>query len=48
MNNKAKALGPENTHFINPTAFEGDGSQYTTASDLLVITNYAFQFVTKV
>lgn len=44
MNNKAKALGLENTHFTNPTGLEGDGRQYTTASDLLVITNYALQF----
>lgn len=44
MNNKAKALGLQNTHFTNPTGLEGDGNQYTTAYDLLVITNYAMQF----
>lgn len=44
MNNKAKAIGLKNTHFTNPTGLEGDGRQYTTASDLLVITNYALQF----
>ena len=44
MNNKAKALGLKNTHFTNPTGLEGDGKQYTTVSDLLVITNYALQF----
>lgn len=44
MNNKAKALGLRNTHFTNPTGLEGDGNQYTTAYDLLVITNYAMQF----
>ncbi len=43
MNNKAKALGLENTHFTNPTGLEGDGKQYATAYDLLVITNYALQ-----
>lgn len=43
MNNKAKALGLKNTHFTNPTGLEGDGSQKTTAYDLLVITNYAMQ-----
>ena len=43
MNNKAKALGLNSTHFTNPTGFEGDGQQYTTAYDLLVITNYAMQ-----
>lgn len=41
MNNKAKALGLSNTNFSNPTGLQGDGNQYTTAYDLLVITNYA-------
>lgn len=41
MNNKAKALGLTNTHFTNPSGLEGDGDQYTTAYDLLVITKYA-------
>lgn len=44
MNNKAKSLGLKNTHFTNPTGLEGDGEQYTTAHDLLIITNYALQF----
>lgn len=44
MNNKAKSLGLENTHFTNPTGLEGDGKQFTTTYDLLVITNYALQF----
>jgi len=43
MNNKAKALGLKNTHFTNPTGLEGDGYQYATAYDLLVITNYGLQ-----
>ncbi len=43
MNNKAKALGLKNTHFTNPTGLEGDGDQYITTYDLLVITNYAMQ-----
>lgn len=43
MNNKAKAIGLQNTHFTNPTGLEGDGKQYTTVYDLLVITNYAVQ-----
>lgn len=43
MNNKSKAMGLKNTKFTNPTGFEGDGNQYTTAKDLLVITNYALQ-----
>lgn len=41
MNDKAKALGLSNTNFTNPTGLEGDGNQYTTAYDLLVITKYA-------
>ena len=41
MNDKAKALGLSDTNFTNPTGLEGDGSQYTTAYDLLVITKYA-------
>ena len=44
MNNKAKAMGLKNTHFSNPTGLEGDGQQYTTTYDLLIMTNYAMQF----
>lgn len=43
MNNKSKAMGLKNTKFTNPTGLEGNGNQYTTAKDLLVITNYALQ-----
>lgn len=41
MNNKVKTLGLSDTNFTNPTGLEGDGKQYTTAYDLLVITRYA-------
>lgn len=41
MNDKAKSLGLSDTHFTNPSGLEGDGKQYTTAYDLLVMTNYA-------
>jgi D-alanyl-D-alanine carboxypeptidase (penicillin-binding protein 5/6) len=41
MQNKAAALGLKNTHFSNPSGLQGDGIQYTTAQDLLVITRYA-------
>ncbi len=41
MNEKVKTLGLTDTNFTNPTGLEGDGSQYTTAYDLLVMTNYA-------
>lgn len=43
MNNKAKSLGLINTNFTNSTGLEGDGKQFTTAYDLLVITNYALK-----
>lgn len=41
MNDKAKSLGLKNTNFTNPSGLEGDGHQYSTAQDLLVITRYA-------
>ena len=41
MNDKVKSLGITDTNFTNPTGLEGDGKQYTTAYDLLVITNFA-------
>lgn len=41
MNDKAKSLGLSDTHFTNPTGLEGDGKQYSTAYDLLVVTRYA-------
>jgi serine-type D-Ala-D-Ala carboxypeptidase (penicillin-binding protein 5/6) len=43
MNKKSQALGLTNTHFTNPTGLQGDGDQYTTAYDLLVITRYAME-----
>ena len=41
MNNKVKALGLSDTSFTNPTGLEGDGKQYTTAYDVVVMTEYA-------
>ena len=41
MNDKAKSLGLKDTNFTNPTGLEGDGKQYTTAYDLIVISKYA-------
>jgi D-alanyl-D-alanine carboxypeptidase len=41
MNNKVKTLGLSDTNFTNPTGLEGDGKQYTTAYDLIVMTQYA-------
>jgi D-alanyl-D-alanine carboxypeptidase len=43
MNDKAKALGLTNTRFSNPSGLQGDGEQYTTTYDLLVITRYALE-----
>lgn len=43
MNDKAKSLGLKDTNFTNPTGLEGDGDQYTTAYDLLVISEYAIR-----
>ena len=41
MTQKAQALGLTDTKFSNPSGLQGDGEQYTTASDLLVMTRYA-------
>lgn len=43
MNKKAEDLGLSDTHFTNPTGLEGDGNQYSTAYDLLVIARYALE-----
>jgi serine-type D-Ala-D-Ala carboxypeptidase (penicillin-binding protein 5/6) len=43
MNDKAKALGLENTNFTNPTGLQGDGDQYSSAYDLLVISRHALE-----
>lgn len=48
MNNKAKALGLTDTNFTNPSGLQGDGNQYTTAYDLLVITKYLIENFPKV
>lgn len=40
MNEKAKELGAENTHFVNPHGLF-DEDQYTTAHDIAIITEYA-------
>ena len=41
MNSKVKTLGLSDTNFTNPTGLEGDGNQYTTAYDLVVMTQFA-------
>lgn len=40
MNQKAKALGLSDTNFTNPSGLQGDGTQYTTVKDLLIMTKY--------
>lgn len=43
MNAKAQSLGLLNTKFDNPSGLQGDGVQYTTAYDLLILTRYALE-----
>ena len=42
MNEKAKALGAQNTHFVTPNGLH-DAEHYTTAYDLALIASYAMQ-----
>ena len=42
MNNKAKELNLENTHFETPHGLDSD-NHYTTAYDLALLTNYALK-----
>lgn len=43
MNLKASSLGLSDTQFDNPSGLQGDGVQYTTAYDLLIMTRYALE-----
>ena len=43
MNKKAEDLGLSNTRFTNPSGLQGDGEQYGTAKELLVMTRYALK-----
>jgi len=44
MNLKAQEIGLENTYFINPTGLDVvDGSNYSSAKDLVVLTTYLFK-----
>lgn len=42
MNNKAKELGLENTHFVTPHGLDSEG-HYTTAYELAILADYALQ-----
>ena len=44
MNSRANSLGLSDTKFNDPSGLAGDGVQYSTAYDLLVMTNYALGF----
>jgi D-alanyl-D-alanine carboxypeptidase len=44
MNQKAYSLGLSSTRFSDPSGLAGDGEQYSTAYDLLVMTKYALGF----
>ena len=44
MNKKAESLGLSNTRFSNASGLEGDGRQYSTVKDLLILTRYALTF----
>jgi D-alanyl-D-alanine carboxypeptidase. len=41
MNEKAKILGMENTRFANPHGLDGQGTHYSTAYDMAILTRYA-------
>lgn len=43
MNRKAEELGLTTTRFTNPSGLEGDGHQYSTPKELLILTRYALQ-----
>lgn len=43
MNKRAEDLGLSNTRFTNPSGLQGDGNQYSTAQDLLIITKHALE-----
>jgi D-alanyl-D-alanine carboxypeptidase (penicillin-binding protein 5/6) len=44
MNEKAVSYGLKDTNFTNPSGLEGDGVQYSTTYDLLVISKHLIQF----
>jgi D-alanyl-D-alanine carboxypeptidase len=43
IQDKAIVLGLHDTHFSNPSGLQGDGTQFTTVSDLLIETKYALE-----
>lgn len=43
MNKRAEDLGLTSTRFTNPSGLEGDGAQYSTVKELLILTRYALE-----
>ena len=41
MNQKRKEIGMKDTHFSNPHGLDGDGSHYSSAYDMALLTKYA-------
>ncbi|KEK23729.1 D-alanyl-D-alanine carboxypeptidase family protein [Bacillus gaemokensis] len=41
MNEKAKEIGMKDTHFSNPHGLDGDGTHYSSAYDMAILTRYA-------
>lgn len=41
MNEKAKEIGMKDTHFSNPHGLDGDGTHYSSAYDMALLTKYA-------
>ncbi|MBC6975601.1 D-alanyl-D-alanine carboxypeptidase [Bacillus sp. Xin] len=41
MNEKAKQIGMKDTHFSNPHGLDGDGTHYSSAYDMALLTRYA-------
>jgi D-alanyl-D-alanine carboxypeptidase len=43
MNKKAQDLGLKDTHFENPTGLDGNGGQYSTTRDLVILSKQAIK-----
>ncbi|MFC5772448.1 D-alanyl-D-alanine carboxypeptidase family protein [Ectobacillus antri] len=41
MNEKANEIGMKHTHFSNPSGLDGDGTHYSSAYDMAMLTRYA-------
>ncbi len=43
MNKKAEDMGLSKTRFTNPSGLQGDGEQYSTVNELVILTKYAMK-----